>query len=218
MTQQSLVTISEASHVLGVSEAALRQWTDEGKIKAFITPGGHRRYSRTELKKFMTSNRKTLGIKDLAAELEDTVQLHREIAKTHLHTTSCYGRLNQESQERLARLGQRLLHLIIRYITEPSKREETLKLACNVGHNHGQTLVKMGFPLTDSVEAFILHRNPIMNAAIDLIKKSETLNTRVVEAIPLVDHLMDEVLVALVAAHQLYKDETRDQAKGRAGE
>jgi excisionase family DNA binding protein len=217
LTQQSLITISEASHTLGVSEAALRQWTDEGKIKAFITPGGHRRYSRAELKKFMASSRKVLGIKDLVVEVEETVQLHREIARTHLNTTSWYNKLNRESQERLSDLGRRLLDLIIRYITEPSKREEITKLACNVGYNHGETLAKLGLPLTDSVKAFTMHRNPIMKATAHLMKKREGLNARVVEAIPLVDHLMDEALVSLVAAHQLYKDQSRDESKGGTG-
>ncbi|MFC1943233.1 hypothetical protein ACFLWO_01460 [Chloroflexota bacterium] len=115
-------------------------------------------------------------------------------------------------------LGRRLLNLIIRYITEPSKREETIKLACNVGHNHGETLAKLGLPLTDSVEAFILHRAPIMNATAHLMKKGEALNARVVEAIPSVDHVMDEALVSLVAAHQLYKDESRNEPERQAGE
>ena len=56
MAQEPLLSISEASQLLGVSEGALRQWTDEGKIKAFITPGGHRRYARAELKKLMGSH------------------------------------------------------------------------------------------------------------------------------------------------------------------
>jgi excisionase family DNA binding protein len=56
--QEEIVSISEASHLLGVNEATLRQWTDEGKLKAFITPGGHRRYYRADLKKFTRSSRK----------------------------------------------------------------------------------------------------------------------------------------------------------------
>ncbi len=51
MGQETLLNISEASRILGVSEAALRQWTGEGKIKAFVTPSGHRRYSQADLKK-----------------------------------------------------------------------------------------------------------------------------------------------------------------------
>lgn len=216
MAQESLVSISEASHFLGVSEAALRQWTDEGKIPAFITPGGHRRYSRAELKKFISSHQKVLGIKDLVIELEDTVRLHREIAKTSLDTTSWYNKLSDESKAQLADLGRRLLKLIIRYITEPSKREETIKLATDVGQGFGGTLAKLGLPLTDSVEAFILHRDPIMNATTHLMRKREAVTGRVVEAIPLVARVMDEALVSLVSAHQQYQVSLQGESKGGA--
>ncbi len=214
MAQESLVSISEASHFLGVSEAALRQWTDEGKITAFITPGGHRRYSRAELKKFISSHQKVLGIKDLVIELEDTVPLLREIGRASLNTTSWYNKLSGESQAQLADLGRRLLRLIIRYITEPSKREEIIKLVSDVGQGFGETLAKLGFPLTDSVEAFILHRNPIMNATAHLMRKREAVTRRVVEAIPLVAYAMDEALVSLVAAHQQYQISFQGKSKG----
>ena len=217
MVQEPLVGISEASHILGVSEAALRQWTDEGKIKAFITPGGHRRYSKADLKKFMASNKKALGIKDLVAELEDTVQLHREIARTSLSTTSWYDKLNEEAQKHLAHLGRSLLNLIIRYIAEPSKREETIKLAHDVGRCFGETLAQLGLPLTDSVEAFVLHRNPIMNAVTHLMSKRETVTGRVVESIPLVARVMDEALVSLVSAHQQHRGLSPSESKGGAG-
>jgi len=216
LTQQSFVSISEASHILGVSEATLRQWTDEGNIRAFITPGGHRRYSMAELKKFTASSRRILGIKDLVVELEDTVQLHREIAWAHLNSTSWYNKVSQESKEHLADLGRRFLNLIIRYITEPSKREETLKRARGVGHSYGETLAKLGLPLTDSVEAFILHREPIMNATTHLVRKGEAFSGRVVESIPLVAHVMDEALVSLVAAHQQCRDVFHCESKGGA--
>ncbi len=216
MSQESLVGISEASHLLGVSEAALRQWTDEGRIKAFVTPGGHRRYSKADLKKFTSSPQKALDIKDLAAELEGTVHLLREIARTSLSTTSWYRKLSEESQQRFADLGRHLLSLIIRYVTEPSKREETIKLARDVGHSLGETLAKLGLPLTDSVEAFVLHRDPIMNATTHLMRKREALSGRVVEAIPLVAHVMDEALVSLVAAHQQYQNLFQSARQGGA--
>lgn len=214
MVQEPLVSIGEASELLGVSEAALRQWTDEGRIKAFITPGGHRRYSKTELKKFMSSHAKMFGIKDLVVELEDTVHLHREIARTSLSTISWYSNLSEESQGHLAELGRRLLNLTIRYIAEPSKREENTKLIRDVGHNHGEILAKLGLPLTDSIAAFILHRDPIMNTATHLLRKREAVTGRVVEAIPLVTHVIDEALVALVAAHQQYQGSSQSENKG----
>jgi len=214
LVEEPLISISEASQMLGVSEAALRQWTDEGKIKAFITPGGHRRYSRVELKKFMGSHPRMLGVKDLVIGLEETAQLHREIARSSLKNTTWYSKLDEESQEHLADLGRRLLNLIIKYITEPSHREETIQLVRDVGHDHGETLAKLGMPLTDSVEAFILHRDPIMNAVTHLMRKREAFTGRVVEAIPLVAHVMDEALVALVAAHQQYRNGIQGRIEG----
>lgn len=206
MDQESLISISKASHILGVSEAALRQWTDEGKLRAFITPGGHRRYLKADLKKLMSQHTRILGVKDLVIELEDTARLHREIGQASLENTSWFNKLNQESQERLADIGRRLLNLIVKYIAEPSKREETIKLVRDVGYDHGKTLADLGLPLVDSVEAFILHRNPIMNATAHLVRRKEAFTGRIVEAIPLVAHVMDEALVALVAAHQQCHD------------
>ena len=218
MAEEPLLSISEASQILGVSEAALRQWTDEGKIKAFITPGGHRRYSRAELKKLMGSHPKVLGVKDLVAELEETIGLHREIARTSLSTTSFYNKLNEESREHLAELGRRFIDIITKYITEPSKREDTIKQTHDLGHQYGEILARLDLTLTDSVEAFVAHRDPIMNAITHLMRKKEAFTGRVVEAIPLVAHVMDEALVALVAAHQQYRNGIQEKTERGAAE
>lgn len=214
MVQESLLSISEASRVLGVSEASLRQWTDEGKIKAFITPGGHRRYFPAELKRFTSSRQKTLSLKDLIVELEATTRQHREIAQASLKTTQWHSGLSKESQEHLANLGRRLLRLIVRYIIEPSKQEEVTLMARDIGQEHGELLARLGLPLADSVQAFLTHRDPIMNATTDLIRKRQSVSNRIVGAIPRVTHIMDEALVALVAAHQQYGNGIRNELKG----
>lgn len=204
VSEDSLVSISEASRILGVSEPALRQWTDEGKIKAFITPGGHRRYSRAELRKLVTSPHKTLGIKDLATRLEDTAENHRDIARSSLETTAWYNQLDEESRKQLVQPGRRLLGLIVRYVSEPAHRKETTEQAREVGREFGETLARLGLPLTDSVQAFVQHREPVTRMATELMKRREVLNERIAGAIPMANQIIDEALVALVAAHQQY--------------
>lgn len=214
MKREVLININEASRILSVSENALRQWTDEGKIKAFITPGGHRRYSTTELKKFRNSHHKTLGIKDLAIEMEETVELHREIARKHISSASWYDILSLASREQLADSGRQLLHLIIRYITEPSKRDETVQLTRDVGRDIGKILANAALPLTSSVEAFLLHREPVMSAVTHLFKKREAFSGRIVDAIPLVTYIMDEALLALIEEHQRFQVSKPGKALG----
>jgi excisionase family DNA binding protein len=205
MAEEGLVGISEACQILNVSETALRLWTDEGKIKAFVTPGGHRRYAVADLRKFMSSPQKVVGIKDLVVELEDTAHSLRDMAMTTLDGKAWYANLDTEERRRLAVLGRSMLQIIIKYANEPSRRDETMKAAREVGQDFGQTLAHLGLPLTDSVEAFLLHRDPIMNAATHLMKKKGTLTGRFVEAIPLMAQVMDEALVSLVAAHQQHR-------------
>jgi len=201
LDKQSFVSISEASHILGVSETALRYWTDEGKVKAFITPGGHRRYAVAELKKFMATHQKIPGIRELIAELESTTELHREIVRGTANTPWS-RQLDGAALKELAGLGRRLHYAIISYVTKPKKREETLALVKEIGGEFGETLVRLGLPLTDAVTAFIRHRDPIMDAVTHTMKQNEVVSERVVEAPALVAHVMDEALLALVAAHQ----------------
>jgi excisionase family DNA binding protein len=44
-----MITIQEASKILGVTPKTLRLWEKEGKIQSFKTDGGHRRYQLADL-------------------------------------------------------------------------------------------------------------------------------------------------------------------------
>ena len=204
MKQADLISISEASQILGVNEATLRQWTDEGKLAAFVTPGGHRRYSRSDLKKFTKSCHKTIGIKDLVTGIEDTTTRHREIARSFLDNSLQISRPGEEHQKKLAGLGRRLLALTARYAGEPARRDETLREAQEVAGGFGRLLAELGLPLTSAASAFLMHREPIMQAASHLMAKREAQGSRIMEAIPLTNHFIDETLVSMIAAHQAY--------------
>ena len=204
MKQPDLISISEASQMLGVNEATLRQWTDEGKLDAFVTPGGHRRYSRSDLKKFTKSCHKTIGIKDLVIEIEDTTARHREIARSFLDNSTQIARPDEEHQKKLAGLGRRLLTLTASYISEPARREETLTEAEDVGSSFGRLLAELGLPLTSAVSAFLRHRDPILQAASQLMAKREAQGSRIMDAIPLTNHFIDETLISMIASHQAY--------------
>ena len=204
MSEDTTLSISEASHVLGVSEVTLRQWTDEGKVNAFVTPGGHRRYSLNALKKFMALNHKAPGIKDLVVKLEDTAPVHREIASSYFQTSALFGKLDQESQQSFALMGRKFLNVIIKYVTEPHKREENLKDVKAAGYGFGEMAARRGLSLTETMQAFIQHRDPIINVTTDMMKKHEGVNRRIIESISLVNNALDEALVSLVTAHQQF--------------
>jgi excisionase family DNA binding protein len=44
--RQEWISLHEAGELLGISASTLRRWSDSGLIRTFVTPGGHRRFSR----------------------------------------------------------------------------------------------------------------------------------------------------------------------------
>jgi len=47
------LTLGQAAKYLGVAQSTMRKWSDVGRVPAFYTPGGHRRYRRADLDNFL---------------------------------------------------------------------------------------------------------------------------------------------------------------------
>ena len=50
---KKLITLQQASEILGVSKITLRRWDNSGKFRAFRTIGGARRYSEDDINKLL---------------------------------------------------------------------------------------------------------------------------------------------------------------------
>ncbi|KYH29712.1 chromosome-anchoring protein RacA [Clostridium tepidiprofundi DSM 19306] len=50
---KDMIDISKASQMLGVDTKTLRRWDNEGKLKAYRTLGGHRRYKLLDIEKLL---------------------------------------------------------------------------------------------------------------------------------------------------------------------
>ena len=47
------LTLGQAASYLGVAQSTVRKWSDGGRLSAFYTPGGHRRFRRADLDSFL---------------------------------------------------------------------------------------------------------------------------------------------------------------------
>jgi excisionase family DNA binding protein len=47
------LTLGQAARFLGVAQSTIRKWSDQGRLPAFYTPGGHRRFRRSDLEEFV---------------------------------------------------------------------------------------------------------------------------------------------------------------------
>jgi excisionase family DNA binding protein len=47
------LTTDDVSKMLHVGKSTIKRWTDEGKLKCFRTPGGHRKFKATNVEEFI---------------------------------------------------------------------------------------------------------------------------------------------------------------------
>jgi excisionase family DNA binding protein len=50
------LTLGQAARYLGVAQSTIRKWSDQGRLPAFYTPGGHRRYRQRDLDAFVAGS------------------------------------------------------------------------------------------------------------------------------------------------------------------
>jgi excisionase family DNA binding protein len=55
------LTLGQAAKYLGVAQSTIRKWSDVGRVPAFYTPGGHRRYRQRDLDVFLDRSRPGAG-------------------------------------------------------------------------------------------------------------------------------------------------------------
>jgi excisionase family DNA binding protein len=80
------LTLGQAAKYLGVAQSTIRKWSDQGRVAAFYTPGGHRRYRRGDLDAFLdrsgptaSTGRPTILIVDDDPRLREYVRVNLEM-------------------------------------------------------------------------------------------------------------------------------------------
>src|ERR1700745_1554872 len=78
------LTLGQAARFLGVAQSTIRKWSDQGRVPAFYTPGGHRRFRRGDLDAFLARSgpgRQQAGPAVLVVDDDDRM---RELVRTEL--------------------------------------------------------------------------------------------------------------------------------------
>jgi excisionase family DNA binding protein len=77
------MTLGQAAKFLGVAQSTIRKWSDQGRVPAFYTPGGHRRYRRRDLEAFLDRSGPGRSSGPLVLVVDDDARL-REFIRVNL--------------------------------------------------------------------------------------------------------------------------------------
>jgi excisionase family DNA binding protein len=200
--RQQWLTLKEASDFLGVHFTTLRAWADRGEIRAFRTPGGHRRFNLIDLRCFLEERANQTALANEEALVNAAVGLVRkEIDNLPQEQRHWHYPLSEDANDVRRRRGRQLFSLAIAYVLKPGQRsrilEEGRRLGCEYGLEAGLSKVSLvatgravRFFRSQLVQAVRHEENPDLVDADDLRVQM------------LIDQFLDEVLYAVLEGYE----------------
>jgi excisionase family DNA binding protein len=113
------LTLGQAAKYLGVAQSTLRKWTDSGRVPAFKTPGGHRRYRRRDLDSFLEHSGQAAEPSGPLVLIVDDDASVRAFVRANLELEGYSVREAADASEGLNLLEERLPDLILLDVMMP---------------------------------------------------------------------------------------------------
>jgi excisionase family DNA binding protein len=113
------LTLGQAAQYLGVAQSTIRKWTDSGRVPAFKTPGGHRRYRRRDLDAFLEHSGQAVEASGPLVLIVDDDEGVRAFVRANLELEGYSVREAASAEEGLALLEERLPDLILLDVMMP---------------------------------------------------------------------------------------------------
>lgn len=199
------LSLGPASRLLGVDPDTLRRWADEGRIEAFTTAGGHRRFSRSSLERILQARRHDATIR-LATLGATTDRLSRAYRRGYSDGTAGPIREAVPPAEREAFRddGRALVAALLAHLDAPDEdaREAAEVEALAATDALAGRVAAAGIPLGDAVSLFVAARSPFLTELGAIARRRSLDPDRLSAIYDRSSGLLDRLLLRLVATHQ----------------
>lgn len=205
--QTEWLSLSDASELIGVHPSTLRRWADTDTIPCTRTPGGHRRFRRLDLERYLESKDESESYRASpqsgtalagAPEKDDEISI-QAMMRREWHAPY----VEAEMVERMRELGQRLLGLLIQYLTRQEEDERFLKEGREIGYDYGHESYAANIELLDAVEAFLYFRSNFSQTASQMPATAKLTDGQ--ESMRLhrrINRFMNAILLGLITAYE----------------
>src|SRR5689334_19378640 len=112
------LTLGQAARFLGVAQSTIRKWSDQGRVPAFYTPGGHRRYRRSDLETFIQRSGPGKATGPLVLVVDDDARV-REFIRINLELEGYAVREAERADEALAAIEDQAPDLVLLDVVMP---------------------------------------------------------------------------------------------------
>ena len=137
------LTLGQAAAFLGAAQSTVRKWADGGRLPAFYTPGGHRRFRRADLEAFLAGPRRGSGPSSAGASVlvVDDDPGRREFIRANLEAEGYSVREAGSASEGLAALDEEPPDLILLDVLMP--KMDGWEMLRRVQERHGVDAIQV---------------------------------------------------------------------------
>jgi len=163
--ERNELELAEAAELLGVHPSTLRRWADSGKIPYTRTLSGRRRFLRTALENARGEMNQPSPVTKPEQFESKTLNLARQRTSDLSNRPEDWTAHLSEDQRLLFRYsGQRLLGLMMQFISRGDSGEKFLSEGRNVARDYGQICYRAGLSIAQTAEAFLYFRRSILES------------------------------------------------------
>ena len=159
------LSLRDACRLLDVSNTTLRQWADNGYLRVYRTPGGHRRFLRSDVESFANAPEQAQDqVRDDAVEGSALRKIRRRLGRNDVLQQPWYQSVEEEGKVRMRLFGRRLLSILLQESSARRRRQELLVEAHLLGREYGTEMSERGVALKDTIEAFVFFRTMVLDS------------------------------------------------------
>ena len=152
------LSLKQASALLGVNANSLRSWADQGAVRSFRTPGGHRRFSETDLLALTDSSLKSAP----SSQPDKAIaRIRRKMTASPMSRETWIDLLPHDQIDELRGLGRRLVELAVEYLDNPKAHAAINVEGRSIGERYGRLLGAQGLAFSQMLETFLFFRNQV---------------------------------------------------------
>jgi excisionase family DNA binding protein len=200
------LALGPAARLLGVDPDTLRRWADDGRVEAFTTPGGHRRFDRRDIERLLEARHPGPGA-PLAAMGATPDRLSRAYRRSYAAAgpeDDVRAAVPAAHREAFRADGRGLVASLVAYLDaeDADARAVAESRAASLTDDLARRLAAAGLSLTEAVGLFVSARRPFLAELGSIARRRALPADRLSAMFEDASALLDRLLIRVVAAYQ----------------
>jgi excisionase family DNA binding protein len=204
------MSLSEAAELIGVHPSTVRAWSNQGLLPVHRTGGGHRRYLRSEVE-LWKSSQQTAQPGEFDRMAQAALQNTRlQVSEGRLNSEHWYQKLDDDSRDQYRRSGRVLLRGLLDYLGSQGSQAEAE--ARSLGYEYAARGRRCGLNAAEAAQAFLFFRTQLVEAMLGVYEAAAVRSPAAwSEMFRKMNTFTDQILLTLL---ETYEAHARSAAPG----